>query len=71
MANKNKEYTEQYETCALPIYNEKQEIFTQNIRYLTTSLIFMWIIAGRGCRGTGWTALENRRSEEHTSVKAG
>ncbi len=19
-----------------------------------------WIIAGRGCRGTGWTALENR-----------
>lgn len=21
-------------------------------------LDFMWIIAGRGCRGTGWTALE-------------
>ena len=27
---------------------------------LTTSLIFMWIIAGRGFRGTGWTVSENR-----------
>ena len=32
----------------------------------TTSLIFMWIIAGRGCRGTGWTVLENRYSTGFT-----
>ncbi len=30
----------------------------QNIPFPTTSLIFMLIIAGRGCRGTGWTVSE-------------
>ena len=30
--------------------------------------IFMWIIAGRGCRGTGWTALENRYSTGFTAL---
>ena len=31
-------------------------------------LDFMWIIAGHGCRGTGWTALENRYSTGFTAL---
>ncbi len=44
------------------------EIFTQNIRCRITSLIFMWIIAGRGCHGTGWTVSENRCSTDFTAL---
>ncbi|CCL92496.1 hypothetical protein BN190_360002 [Clostridioides difficile T14] len=29
-------------------------------------MIFMWIIAGLGCRGTGWTVSENRYSTGFT-----
>nr|CCL04198.1 hypothetical protein BN167_220032 [Clostridioides difficile E13] len=45
-----------------------QKIFTQNIRCRITSLIFMWIIAGRGFRGTGWTVSENRCSMGFTAL---
>lgn len=31
-------------------------------------LDFMWIIAGRGCRGTGWTVSENRYSTGFTAL---
>ena len=34
----------------------------------TTSLIFMWIIAGRGFRGTGWTVSEIRCSTDFTAL---
>ena len=44
------------------------ENLTLNIRCRITSLIFMWIIAGRGCRGTGWTGLENRCSTGFTAL---
>ena len=33
---------------------------TANIRWTTTSLIFMWTADGTGSRGTGWTVSENR-----------
>ena len=39
-----------------------------NIPFLTTSLIFMWIIAGRGFRGTGWTGLANLCSTGFTAL---
>ena len=45
-----------------------ENLFTQNIRCRITSLIFMWIIAGRGCRGTGWTVSENRYSTGFTAL---
>ena len=47
---------------------QKAEVRHQNIPFPTTSLIFMWIIAGRGCRGTGWAGLEHRCSTGFTAL---